>query len=192
MRCWIVIPIKAPQACKTRLAPALGDSERQALVAAMLRQTVAAAHAVAGRDQVLLLGPSRHGLDEDMRLLADPGRGLNAALASARDAALREGIGRLVLLSADLPTIEAEDVAALMDIAADAIAGGPDRAGKGTNALSLPLPAAAQFRFRYGEGSFAAHRAEAARLSLPFVTIDRPGLGLDIDRPDEVALWRQG
>jgi 2-phospho-L-lactate guanylyltransferase len=192
VRCWIVIPIKAPEACKTRLSPALGDSERQALVAEMLHKTVSAAQAVAGRDQVLLLGPSRHGLDADIRLLADPGRGLNAALTSARDTAVREGIGRLLLLSADLPTIEPEDVAALLDIAADAVAGGPDRAGKGTNALSLPLPAASQFRFRYGEGSFAAHRAEAARLRLPFLTIDRPGLGLDIDRPDEVALWRQG
>jgi len=192
VRCWIVIPIKAPEDCKTRLSPALGDNERQALVAAMLRQTVAAAHAVVGRDEVLLLGPSRHGLDEGIGLLADPGQGLNVALGSARDIAVREGIERLLLLSGDLPTIEPDDVAAMLGVPANVIAGGPDRAGKGTNALSLPLPAAAQFRFRYGEGSFAAHQEEAARLSLPFHIIDRPGLGLDIDRPDEVALWRQG
>ena len=190
MRCWVVIPIKAPEACKTRLSPALGDAERQVLVAAMLRRTVVAAQAVAGREQVLLLGPSRHGLDTDIGLLADPGRGLNAAMSSARDVAMGEGIGRLLLLSADLPAIEPDDVAALIDIPPDAIAGGPDRAGVGTNALSLPLPAAAQFRFRYGDGSFAAHRDEAVRLGLPFLTIDRPGLGLDIDRPDQVALWQ--
>ena len=192
MRRWIVIPIKAPEACKTRLSPALGDGERQALVAAMLRRTVEAARAVARRDEVLLLGPSRHGLSDDTPLLPDPGQGLNTAMTSARDAAAKAGIDRLVLLSADLPTVSADDVAALLDVPADAIACGPDRAGQGTNALSLPLPQAAQFRFFYGEGSFAAHRAEAARLRLPFRVIDRPGLGLDIDRPDEVALWRQG
>lgn len=191
MRRWVVIPVKAPEACKTRLMPALGDEERQTLVAAMLRRTVEAARAVAGRDELLLLGPSRHGLDEDIPLLEDPGGGLNAALTSARNAAVRAEVDRLLLLSADLPTVSAEDVAALLDVPADAIAGGPDRAGQGTNALSLPLPRAATFRFHYGEGSFAAHRAEAARLGLPFLTIDRPGLGLDIDRPDEIALWRQ-
>ena len=188
---WIVIPVKAPELCKTRLTPALSDSERQALVAAMLRQTVAAARDVVGREHVLLLGPSRHGLRDDTPLLSDPGRGLNAALTSARDAAIRAGVDRLVLLSADLPTVSADDVAALLDIPRDAAAGAPDRAGLGTNALSLPLPCAAEFRFRYGEGSFAAHRTEAARLDLPFFCIDRPGLGLDIDRPDEVTLWQR-
>lgn len=191
MRCWIVIPIKAPPACKTRLSPALVDSERQSLVAAMLRQTVSAAQAVAGRERVLLLGPSRHGLAEDTPLLADPGRGLNVALASARDAAMGQDVERLILLSADLPMIEAGDVAALLDVPRDAIALGPDRAGTGTNALSLPLPAAAQFRFRYGECSSDAHRAEAARLGLPFLRLEKTGLALDVDRPEDIALWRQ-
>ena len=191
MRCWVVIPVKAPEACKTRLSPALGDDERQALVAAMLRQTLVAARAVVARERVMLLGPSRHGLEDDIALLQDPGGGLNVALASARDAALRAGVERLLLLSADLPTVAPEDVAALLEVAGNAVAAGPDRAGLGTNALSLPLPAAAEFRFRYGEGSFAKHRAEAERIGLPFLTIDRPGLGLDIDRPDEIALWQR-
>ena len=191
MRCWIVIPIKAPQACKTRLSPALDDSERQSLVAAMLRQTLSAAQVMAGRDRVLLLGPSRHGLAEDTPLLADPGGGLNVALASARDAAIVQDVDRLICLSADLPMIEPGDVAALLDVPRDAIALGPDRAGTGTNALSLPLPAAAQFRFRYGECSSDAHRAEAARLGLPFLCLERPRLALDIDRPEDIALWRQ-
>jgi 2-phospho-L-lactate/phosphoenolpyruvate guanylyltransferase len=190
MRHWVVIPIKAPEACKTRLSPALGDSERQALVAAMLHQTVTAAQAVAGREQVLLLGPSRHGLPDDMGLLPDPGGGLNTALTSARDAAVRAGVDRLLFLSADLPMIAAEDVSAMLDVPADMIVVGPDRAGQGTNALSLPLPAAACFRFHYGDNSFVAHRQEAARWKLPFLSVDRPNLGLDIDRPDDIALWR--
>lgn len=186
---WIVIPVKAPEACKTRLMPALGDDERQALVAAMLRQTVDAARSVVGREAVLLVGPSRHGLSEDTVLLDDPGGGLNAALTSARDAALRAGVERLLLLSADLPMVTPADVADLLDAPAGAIAAGSDRAGQGTNALSLPLPQGATFRFHYGEGSFAAHREEANRLGLDFLAIQRPGLALDIDRPDEVALW---
>lgn len=158
----------------------------------MLRRTVSAAQAVTGREQVLLLGPSRHGLAEDIPLIADPGRGLNIALTSARDAAIGEGIDRLLILSADLPLIEPDDVTALLNLPRDGIAVAPDHAGTGTNALSLPLPGAAEFRFHYGEGSFTAHEAEADRLDLPFRSVQRPGLELDIDRPEELALWRQG
>lgn len=117
---------------------------------------------------------------------------MNAALMSARDAAAREEVERVLMLSGDLPLIEPDDVAALLHVPKDSVALAPDRAGTGTNALSLPLPSAAQFRFHYGEGSFAAHKAEADRLGLPFLRLQRPGLELDIDRPEELALWRQG
>lgn len=187
MNRWVVIPIKAPAACKTRLATALDEQERERLVAAMLHHTVAAARTVVGHAHVLLLGPSRHGLDDSTPLLADPGLGLNAALASARDMAVQAGVGRLLLLSADLPTVRAEDVAALLDVPEKTVAGAPDRAGHGTNALSLPLPRAASFGFHYGEGSFAAHRKEAFAAALPFLEMDRPGLGLDIDLPSDIA-----
>jgi len=189
MRHWAIIPIKAPEACKTRLSSALGDREREKLVAAMLHRTVAAAQEAAGREQVLLLGPSRHGLSEDIALLPDSGQGLNAALTSARDAAAKAGVDRLLLLSADLPMITAADVSAMLDVPADRIAASPDRARLGTNALSLPLPAAARFRFHYGEESFAAHREEAARWNLPFLSVDRPNLALDIDQPADIPLW---
>lgn len=186
----IVIPIKAPALCKTRLTPALRDVEREAVVAEMLRRTVTAAIGAVGLDQILLLGPSRHGLPDDIPLLLDDGKGLNTALKAARDEAVRAGIGRLLVLSADLPLITVEDVAALIASPAEAVAIAPDDADQGTNALLLPFPEAANFRFCYGEGSLAKHREEAIRLRLPFVTIQRPGLGLDIDTPDDLARWR--
>lgn len=192
MRCRIVIPIKAPALCKTRLAPAVGEAERQAVVAYMLQRTVSAAIAVAGRDQVFLLGPSRHGLDQHIRLLPDPGQGLNHALAAARDAAVEADVARLLFLSADLPFVTADDVAALVKGPASAILAAPDDAGRGTNAISLPLPDAADFRFRYGEDSFAAHQAEADRLGLRFVPVARAGLTFDIDTPQDLSRWRQG
>ena len=188
---WIVIPIKTPEACKTRLSTVLGDQERRRLVAEMLGRTVSAARTVVGGDQVLLLGPSRHGLPDDIPLLPDAGEGLNMALASARDSAVGTKVSRLLILSADLPLIAADDVAALLSLPGESIAIAPDHAATGTNALSLPLPSAAAFGFHYGDGSFAAHRSEAERLDLPFISIRRAGLELDIDRPEELALWQQ-
>ncbi|WP_176592259.1 2-phospho-L-lactate guanylyltransferase [Sphingobium sp. EM0848] len=191
MNCWVVIPVKAPAACKTRLMPVLDEAGRRDLVAEMLHRTVAAAAEVAGMERLRLLGPSRHALPETIGLLADPGHGLNPAVASARDAALAAGIDRLVILSADLPLIEAADIAALLEGPPDSLAIAPDLHGQGTNALSLPLPQAADFQFHYGEGSFAAHRAEAGRLGLPFSAIVRQGLGFDVDQPDDLTGWRR-
>ncbi|AEG49865.1 2-phospho-L-lactate guanylyltransferase CofC [Sphingobium chlorophenolicum L-1] len=188
MNCWIVIPVKAPAACKTRLSPVLDEAGRRDLVAEMLHRTVTAATKAVGMERLRLLGPSRHGLPENMGLLDDPGGGLNPAAASARDAALAAGVERLLFLSADLPLVEAADVAALLDVPGIAVA--PDLPGQGTNALSLPLPQAADFQFHYGQGSFAAHRAEADRLGLPFSAIVRRGLGFDIDQPRDLAGWK--
>ncbi|WP_340265885.1 2-phospho-L-lactate guanylyltransferase [Sphingobium mellinum] len=192
MRQWVVIPIKAPALCKTRLSSVLDEGGRRRLVATMLERSYAAACRIVGPGQVLLLGPDRHGLPDSVGLLADPGGGLNAALSSARDAALEAGVDRVLFLSADLPLIQAEDVAAMFDIPPTHIAAASDRAGQGTNALCLPLPQGGRFAFRYGEDSFAAHHREAARLSLGLTAIARPGLGFDVDQPDDLHAWSPG
>ena len=186
MTTWIVTPIKAPEACKTRLSGAMSDAARQDLVRDMLRHVVEVARAIPGAE-LRILGPSRHGLAADIPLLADPGGGLNAALASAAQAAGAAGASRLVVVAADLPRLGRSDLQALVSGHGDALAVAPDRAGAGTNALSLPLPQARAFRFQYGPDSFAQHRAEAARLGLPLQVIRSETLGLDIDQPEDLA-----
>jgi 2-phospho-L-lactate guanylyltransferase len=187
MTCWVVIPIKAPEACKTRLRPALGEAARRELVAAMLHHVVEVAGAAAGVDAVRLIGPSRHGLPPTVALLADPGEGLNPALAAALPAAEAAGVDRLVVLAGDLPELASGDVAALAGLAPGVLGVEPDRKGEGTNALSLPLPAARGFRFQYGPDSFAAHSAEASRLELPLQVVRSETLGLDVDDPADLA-----
>ena len=150
MTCWVVVPIKAPADCKTRLRPVLGDAARGELVASMLRRVVGVASACAAVDRVLLLGPSRHGLGPELPLIDDPGGGLNAALAAALAEAERGEASRLVILAADLPRLAASDLQRLAAAPENTAAIAPDRAGAGTNALSLPLPCAHGFQFRFG------------------------------------------
>lgn len=192
MTTWVVTPIKAPEACKTRLRPALEDRARRELVAGMLRHVVETARAAEGVDEVLLVGPSRHDLSATTPLLEDPGGGLNAALQAALAAALAAGVDRLVIVAADLPKLTVGDVEALARPGQGVAVVAPDRSGQGTNALSLPLPAAAGFAFRYGEDSFARHRAEAARLRLSAEVLRSGALGLDIDVPEDLAALAVG
>jgi 2-phospho-L-lactate guanylyltransferase len=62
----------------------------------------------------------------------------------------------------------------------------PDRHGDGTNAIAIP--AGAGFAFHYGARSFDRHVAEAESLGLPIVIHRDPGLGLDVDTPDDLRL----
>ncbi len=186
MTCWAVIPVKASAESKTRLAGVLDPDERQALVGTMLGGVVDAARAARSIDRVCLVGPSRIGLPEEIRLLHDPGQGLNAAVQSALAEVLDEDVDRLVIIAADLPQVTAQDIDLLAAAPAGAVAIGPDRHETGTNALSLPLPAARHFRFAYGTDSFARHKAEAERNGLGLEIVLSRGLGHDIDEPEDL------
>lgn len=190
---WALIPIKAAGEGKTRLAHALTASQRERLVGAMLRHVAGEAAAAGTIARTCLVGPSRHGLDPAIRLLDDPGQGLNAALASALEtiAQAPDRPDRLVVIAADLPCLTALDLDLLAKAPANSVAIAPDRHGTGTNALSLPLPAAARFVFRFGTDSCAGHGEEARKLGLRVETVLSKGLERDVDEPADLADARQ-
>ncbi|MDE2301782.1 MAG: 2-phospho-L-lactate guanylyltransferase [Sphingomonadales bacterium] len=192
MSVWAIIPAKPAGKAKLRLAGVLDAAARERLVAAMLDHVEDAARAARGIDHIAIIGPARarHG---DIIAIADPGGGLNAALAAGVAAAAAAGATRVVIVAGDLPRLVPRDIEALAQVAGVGIA--PDRHGTGTNGLSLPLPAAGGFTFAYGTGSFAAHDAEAFRLGLDIEVISTPGLARDVDVPEDLrfaaGLWRE-
>jgi 2-phospho-L-lactate guanylyltransferase len=183
---WAIIPIKAADSAKSRLASVLEPGEREALMRGMLAHVVDAAGRARQIARVCLVGPSRHGLPDDIPLLADPGRGLNPALQAALDEVADEGVSRVIMVAADLPGVTPREIDLLALAPADAVAIAPDRHGTGTNALSLPLPAARDFTFGFGVNSCAYHRKEAQRLGLKLEIILSPGLEKDIDEPTDL------
>lgn len=186
MTCWAIIPVKAGDDAKSRLAGVLDPSERAALVDAMLAHVARACGAASNIARVCVVGPSRRGLHADIPLLSDPGGGLNAALAAALEDALRAGAGRVILIAADLPSVTPRELEMLADASAGTVAIAPDRHGTGTNALSLPLPDAKGFVFAFGADSFSRHSAEAQRHGLHVEVVHSPGLASDIDEPDDL------
>jgi 2-phospho-L-lactate/phosphoenolpyruvate guanylyltransferase len=183
--CWALIPIKA-EGGKSRLAGVLDAGERETLVRGMLAHVVEAASNAVTISRICMVGPSRHGLAEDIELLSDPGDGLNPALQSALGQLSGAGPDRVVIVAADLPTVTSRELDLLSSAPAEEIAIAPDRHGTGTNALSLPLPAARDFRFAFGTDSYARHKEEAHRLGLEVETILSRGLEKDIDEPADL------
>jgi 2-phospho-L-lactate guanylyltransferase len=118
----------------------------------------------------------------------DRGLGLNGALRLAR-AMLGSGHRRVLISPTDLPCA---DTAALRRfLTADAeVAIAPDRAGTGTNLLALGRAAFRDFPFAYGPDSFDRHICAAAEGGWRTRVVRDAALSLDIDTPDDLALWR--
>lgn len=190
MSCWSITAVKSLSLCKTRLASHLSQQRRIELVSSMLGHVLSVLGGAPGVDQVAVVSPERGALPERVIALDDPGDGLNEALTAAALEARRRGAERLVVVHADLPLLQPEEVTALIEASiANGLAIAPDRHGRGTNALCLSWPPA--IRFEFGPGSLARHLAQAAACGLSPAVIRLPGLAFDLDEPDDLLCWSE-
>jgi len=121
----------------------------------------------------------------------DRAAGLNEALLCALSQLEPLRHDALVVVPADLPLLEADDLDAIIRAGqATGFAIAPDRTGAGTNALYLRLPRTIEFRF--GPGSFARHVAAGRLRGHEPAVVRRPGLSSDIDTPADLALLQAG
>jgi 2-phospho-L-lactate guanylyltransferase len=159
----VVVPFRGANG-KSRLG--LPEPERRELALSMLRRVLDAAAEVG--DVVLVTD------DEEARTLAprtveDPGGGQGAAVV----AALAQAAGPTLVVNADLPKIEADDLRDLLAaIPPDGVAL-VEAADGTTNALGLAEPAL--FAPLYGRGSAARFKERGA------VAVDLPRLAEDLD-----------
>lgn len=117
----------------------------------------------------------------NVRTMADPGAGLNAAiLAGASDAS-----GPVAALLADVPCATPEAIALVLAACAHGPAIVSDAEGIGTTLLGAP--SAADLRPRFGPRSRAAHVAAGARDIADPAPGALSGLRRDVD--SEVDLW---
>jgi 2-phospho-L-lactate guanylyltransferase len=186
------VPVKDLVNAKQRLIPALAPDERRALAHAMLEDVLTAVGAalpgcvfVVTTDALVMEAARRHGAQ---CLIERANRGHTEAVAFAQQEALRLGAARFLTIPGDVPCVTAQEVTAVCD----ALAGRPGAAfvpsasGLGTNAAMLAPPAAMPLRF--GEPSFEDHLAVARRRDLAPVVLELPGLGLDVDGPEDLEL----
>jgi 2-phospho-L-lactate/phosphoenolpyruvate guanylyltransferase len=178
----VLVPVKAFAQAKLRLSPAFEPSTRAELARAMAARVLRAAPplpvSVVCDDEEVRAWAERQGAEA----IWTPGLGLNGAIEAGVAHLARRGILHAVVAHADLPL--ATDLAWLATDGAVTLV--PDRHRDGTNVLSVPTGVG--FRFAYGGGSFASHRAEAARLGLAARLVPDEALGWDVDLPADLQL----
>ncbi len=186
----VVLPVKGGRGAKSRLGAAGAGGVALAMALDCLEAVLACPAATVGDVVVVTADPAvsagaaataaalRAG--QRLRVVADPGGGLDAA-AAAGLAAVGASTRRAVLL-ADLPSLRAGDlVAALAAVGAGGAALVPDAEGTGT--VLLTAAPGAPTRTAFGERSASAHEALGARR----LDLDLPHLRRDVDTATDLA-----
>jgi 2-phospho-L-lactate guanylyltransferase len=188
----VAVPVKDLVNAKQRLIPFLSPSERGSLARAMLEDVLdALARAQVGlvlvvtRDPAVEVLARRHGAGI---LGEEANRGHTEAVAHAQRAALARGARRFLTIPGDVPCVTPGELAALAEASLEAPGAVfvPSLSGFGTNAALLEPPDAMTLKF--GEPSFDNHLVAARAAGLRPLVRKLPGLGLDIDAPEDLAL----
>jgi len=191
-----VLPVKRFGAAKQRLAAGIDRERREALVAAMLEDTLEAISAARSLAATILVSGEPRAEElaaaAGVELLPDPGdEGHVGATLAGIARAEAGGAECVVLLPGDCPLLDPRELDSLLTgLPERYVAIVPDRHGTGTNALVLRPPGV--IRPSFGEGSCERHVTAAREAGIPFAVEELPSLALDLDTPaDLIALTRE-
>lgn len=180
-RVGVVVPLRSLTAGKLRLRATLTADERATLIHSMASAVVAAAHElpvlIVYDDPAVAIWATRLGADS----ITTSEPGLNAAVEFGRARLIEQGFDHVIVAHADLP--HALDLRPVGQF--DGITLVPDRAGDGTNVLSVPSDV--DFTFCYGPGSFATHLRLAEATGRDVRVFNDPQLAWDVDHPDDLG-----
>lgn len=184
-----VVPVKDLREAKSRLGTALDARERAEITLRSMSRVISALRE-AGVGSVCVVSPDAEVLaaarSDGAETLLQSSRGLNPALAEAREWASSRGASSLLVLPADLPLLEARDVRGIVNAAIKAqVVIAPDRARGGTNALLLRPPDSLPFAF--GPDSFERHLRLARERGLSTTVCERPNIAFDLDTTGDLA-----
>lgn len=193
-----IVPAKALDRAKGRLAGLLSEEERRHLALAMLEDVLCSLRSVARLQTIVVVSPDDGALALARRLGAEPVveqpfvRGINQALDRGLAYLAPRGIEALLVLPADVPGVAPGDIEAVLDALPpeEGMVICPSARG-GTGALALRPPGLIPFRF--GPDSFTLHRREAAARGVPMRVLRVDSLSNDIDEPPDLrSFWQRG
>jgi len=196
MTFWAILPVKPLRLGKSRLAGVLDEQERFLLNQGLIENTLKVLLAVPEIERLLVIS-------RDPQVLAFArGRGahtlqesgvssLNMALEKATRLARDFAVQGVLVIPADLPLLNMEDIQTMMGLAEHppVVVIAPDRHRRGTNALLVnPLGA---LRYAFGRGSFHTHCQVALCSEIRLEVAELPRLAVDLDTPDDLEFLRK-
>lgn len=190
----VAIPVKNIANAKQRLAGVLSPEQRRNLFAAMVADVLEAVVAALGPHRVWLVT----GDDEVMAMADEVGvsvlleshnQGHTSAVKFAAQSLKGKGIDSMLTLPGDVPLVTADELCRVIDAhqPGPSVTISPARDELGSNAVLCTPPDVLDFRF--GEDSFFPHLDKARASGIEPTIVPQPGLGLDIDEPEDLALF---
>jgi len=192
VKAWAIVPARAFDRSKTRLAGVLSQAARARLARRLLEGVIAALAGARGISEVAVVTDS----DEVARCaaglgalaLADPpGAALAGVVDAGLAAAAAAGASAALVCMADLACAAPDPIdRVLAALALAEVVAVPDLAGRGTSALALRPPRAMATCFGLGD-SLSRHRDAAARGGLSFLALRSDELAFDVDTPGDLS-----
>jgi 2-phospho-L-lactate guanylyltransferase len=188
----ILIPVKNKLHAKQRLAQLLSPEERFQLAQAMLEDVLDAVAAVPERPPVSLVTSDDHAralaLRHGFAIIEDhDDDGETAAIEMATRVCAGRGDPWTLVIPGDAPLATADEISQVLRSAPEkGSVLASDHKHFGSNAV-LRAPADL-FPLRFGDHSFAPHLRAAEATGFPVVQLRLRGLGLDIDRAEDVQM----
>ena len=189
-----VVPVKNLGNAKQRLAGVLDQPTRTTLFRAMLEdvlEALAGATSLAGillvtRDDEAIALAERYRAE---CLIEPENRGHTAAVEFGAGVLAARSAGALLQVPGDIPCVTADEIEAVVDAhgPAPAVTIAPSRDYRGSNAVLCSPPDV--FPFRFGDDSFHPHLDAARAIGIEPTVVERAGIGLDIDTPDDLEAF---
>jgi 2-phospho-L-lactate guanylyltransferase len=185
----VILLMKDFELAKTRLSSVLDPASRRLIATDF---AIAALVAVGPRALVVAGSETPAELAREMgnEVVAS---GQNPAARLGVETAVQDGADAVLLLSSDLPLIDAGVVERLLawadGLPRPVVVAVPATGRGGTNALYLAPPGVIDLHF--GDDSLAKFAAAARGRGVRFETYESPELALDVDEPSDLAAFRE-
>jgi 2-phospho-L-lactate guanylyltransferase len=193
---WAIVPIKPLNRSKSRLSSVLDIKQRESLSRQMLQRTLDTLTEVEGIGGIMVVSRDAGALSlargYGVQTLQESGAPeLNASLTRTTQVVGTFNASGVLVLASDIPLFQPADIEAMVALAAEtpAVVIAADRRREGTNALLVKPPGAIPYRF--GIGSLKKHSDEAEAAGAALHIYESPTLGLDVDIPDDLDLYRE-
>ena len=196
MSLWAIVPIKPLRRGKSRLSGVLSEKEREQLNQRLLIQTIECLKDIKEIDQILVVSYDPTALtisrDYGVRTIQESrNTNINKALRKGSMAAVAFNATSALILPADLPLINSEDVNNLLQKTGKPpeIVISPDRRMSGTNALYVNPIGILDYDF--GLWSFRKHIEQAERKKIHVEIYNNDRLSFDLDLPEDLVYLKE-